>query len=961
MNNLFKRRRSRKNGAKNLVISVVILLEVIALLIVATYAWVETVSSIKIKSNSNETHTVDTFVFTDATIGGSQGTINLADYFKQSGDMHLAPASSADGTTFFFPMVNNAAGDYSAYDKYRKGNTSDKNTTYLSATFRLQADENTDIFFTTTPAVAVNNDIRVSVTFQSKGSNTPPVTKIFANKASTTQVVNSTSGTKGATRVYTFASHRKGGTKIFDIGADETKIVTINVWLQKNPSNNDDLTQNMSASRAITSLGLISDLTPRIVTLIPTSEWDTSGTNEYFYAYCWSDSTSVHDRLYSITLNQETEHYSFEYNGKYDHTLFIRSGNANLVSNASDSPYFTDYLANHWNDNTVWNKTEDTAIPDISKIVNPTFYITTINGSTQQDNSSGTDSTAKKSTGLWVKNASNVDVAPVTINLAHVDTQSDTWGTVSAKSFIGTNTSTHELEATNDTNASALHHSTIHAIPGKMLQLKATAKTNYRFVGWYDNPEGIDNSSGDNDKHLLSTQTTYSRTVPAEVEVTYYAKFIETRTLTIKRLVDNNSTSTAAAGTITIDSSTSAKTATSHFKTVDKGETVTFKATAETGYTLEGIYTAATDGTLKYGPGNGSTIPAVPSDYPNAAGLTLDGNTPITTYFARFTTNTHIVNLRTIGSTGSTVQYGSETAATSVTKTGVKYNTSVTIKANPAIGYKFVGWYDNASGTGTAKSTNASYTFTLGDADVTYYAKFEEADFYLTGYINGSDYSGTAYKFTKSSGTTYTYTITFTDAHATTGCQYVTIYDGTNAYHPATHESGSGTVGSTVNTSPTDNPKWLVDAPSGSKVTFTWDTSTQTLSWTIKYYLYFKTSTNFGYSGTTSNRHIYFVDYGTTGYWDDSNGSGSKGYTVREMSYNSTKQLYYYEFSSKPTFTHLSFVKHSQSNYQWFYETNVAYRGDFDIKTPVYTAPSSNNTSLNSTGYYNNGSWGKYN
>lgn len=45
------------------------------------------------------------------------------------------------------------------------------------------------------------------------------------------------------------------------------------------------------------------------------------------------------------------------------------------------------------------------------------------------------------------------------------------------------------------------------------------------------------------------------------------------------------------------------------------------------------------------------------------------------------------------------------------------------IKAIPAAGYTFVGWYDNEGGTGTPVSTDSMYTFTVSSAG-DYYAKF---------------------------------------------------------------------------------------------------------------------------------------------------------------------------------------------------------------------------------------------
>lgn len=271
MNSLFNRLKyffTHGRKMKRMMLSIVILAEVIVLLVVATYAWVETVSSIKITNEGNTKGIVDTYVFTEAEIGGGTGTIDIAKYFKQSGDMHLAPASSADGTTLFFPMVNNSSNNYTAYNKYRKGNVSDKNTAYLSVSFKIRTDANADFFFDKGtndqgPSFsALEDDIRVSVTSQSEGSTSAPVTTIYSKNASTTAVVNSTSGGTGATTVAAYSDHIKGtGTtnRLFAVGANETKIITINIWLQKKPGDeNTDLTDNMSQAVTINNFGITS-------------------------------------------------------------------------------------------------------------------------------------------------------------------------------------------------------------------------------------------------------------------------------------------------------------------------------------------------------------------------------------------------------------------------------------------------------------------------------------------------------------------------------------------------------------------------------------------------------------------------------------------------------------------------------------------------------------------------------
>lgn len=808
-----------KDKAKNIIISVVILLEIIAILSVASFAWVETVSSIKL-TNKDDEAIVDSYVFTHAMIGNKAGTIDLSKYFKQAGDMHLSPASSADGRTMFFPKKATATTYGSTY---RKGTVSDKNTAYFSVTFKLKTDDNADFFFTDVPTFSnLGSDIRVSVTAYSEGAdpnthldsngNEVSNTKIYALTESSAAVVNTTAGGTKATTVETFDQHRKksgqsSSNRLFEVAAEETKIVTINLWLQGSSMNS-----NISSPIVISDFGITSDLTPRHVTLIPTPTWDQSNVNEYFYAWCWNSSKGEADRLYPLTLD-ENEHYSFNYNGTYQDTLFIRCGNANLTTADIKA-------ATKWSTLGFWNKTEDTRIP--ASPVDPTFVIKTINGGAYDGDIKG-----NKSTGTWVD--------PVKINLAYTTAPADqdAMGSLAATTYIGTTTSTNVMEQTNTSDADALHHATLHGWSGKRLKLSATPKTVngnavYAFEGWYSDAEGTN--------RLSSNEFNISAT--AGTEVTYYAKFKELRKITLKQYIDGSSSSNAATLALTSTGATATGNNTSKSIIVDKDATVTLKETlTDSGYSFSGFYSVQSGGSALTGVTTSGTTKSV--------NITASSANYETTYYARFTANTHDVNLYTIGSTGGTVQYGNETASTSVIKTGVKYNSSVTIKANSAAGYEFVGWYTNESGTGTAASTNASYTFTMGNDDVNYYAKFKAVEIYLTGWINGAAVTSgqNTLKFS-STGTANEYSLTYTFTGNQGGYQYVTIYDGANVYHPSIHESDSGVAAdlTKTDTGPNNDPKWKVNATSHDDVTFTWNNSTKTLSWSITKYYYFDCS-----------------------------------------------------------------------------------------------------------------------
>ena len=132
---------NRSNNSKyGFLLSIVALVEIIMIISVSTFSWVETISSIKI-SNEGKVGTIDTYTFTDALVGvGSDynKSIDLSDYFRASGNAHLSAASSADGVNFFFPKVANANGSSSS-STYRKGTLNDKNTNYISFSFKVTA------------------------------------------------------------------------------------------------------------------------------------------------------------------------------------------------------------------------------------------------------------------------------------------------------------------------------------------------------------------------------------------------------------------------------------------------------------------------------------------------------------------------------------------------------------------------------------------------------------------------------------------------------------------------------------------------------------------------------------------------------------------------------------------------------------------------------------------------------
>ena len=175
MNNRFLRfgkKTPMDRKKKNILLSIAILFELILLCTVMSYAWVETISSIKLNNldpDGNDlvpnTKVNESYVHTRVHLTEAQNTVDLGKYFRQAGDMHLSPASSVNGESFWFPEINPANNSIAYHSNlYRSGTIDDKNTTYMSVTFKLTTEAASDIYFNADPTFSVYSDkIRVSV------------------------------------------------------------------------------------------------------------------------------------------------------------------------------------------------------------------------------------------------------------------------------------------------------------------------------------------------------------------------------------------------------------------------------------------------------------------------------------------------------------------------------------------------------------------------------------------------------------------------------------------------------------------------------------------------------------------------------------------------------------------------------------------------------------------------------
>lgn len=775
MNKFVKKVFKRNSLTKNLLISIVILIEVVMLIMVTTYAWVETVSSVKLINPVDGS--VTTYkVYTTATIGETDNTIDLGEYFKKSGDMHLAPASSANGLDLFFPKTygktNGTTGTASVMDKYRKSTSSDKNTAYLSVALKVQLDpsvySSVDFFFDDDDvnfgSAYLNENVRVSVTEKTVGSSDSPITRIYANTASNDPVVCNANGESGPTHVEAFEDHTSDaegdGAPLFTItksqNSSQVKIIIINIWLQKSSVDgnendvDDDMETALSQAVDISDLCIKSSLTPRRVTLIPGTSWEApSGSTWHYYAWCYTRITGQGDvgsKLFELELDPDTGYYTFDYVGSFNTMNFIVAESD--VGNTGDTSWPSG----------IKKQSVDTSVPDTP--VDPFCFITSY---------AGGDS--NRSTVEWE--------IPATVKLSIVAGQSG-WGTVremyNDKLYKSGNTYNVHSTASGSTSmlysigyddtriASAYKKVSIYAVPTP--NSSNPDYPHYAFEGWYSDINGTTPVSG------LTTAEAEVNSPNMGSQITYYAKFKEVRTIKLYQYVDG--VNATGAGTVSVNQKTPADALLiSDLVDYNTSGSIALAAAAKPGYTLQGIFTQ---------PSGGSRIDTTTA---GSAATVPDNDKE---FYARFTTNDYNVTAYaqysddnsvsyTTGGNGGTVQVNGATDGASSTKL-IKYLTSTTITATPGSDYKFDGWYDGDSLSASLLSSNTTYTCTVSNpSDVTVYARFTMNKFDVTAYArhstDGTNYSsgatgGTVKVGNSSAGATSTAHVIYNDTVALT-------------------------------------------------------------------------------------------------------------------------------------------------------------------------------------------------
>lgn len=239
---------SNKRYKKNIFLTIVALIEILAIFVISTSAWVETVSSIKIFTSNNTLDDdgnlisngtkgiIESALNHQVSVSDSGSAIDLRNYFRPSGGYHLSPCSSADGENFFFPETY-TSGSSSSF--YRVGTINDKNVNYVSFTVKVTSVN--DFAFDQVPTIKVDGTeisddlVRFSIGYSASSAEASAKDfHIYGITALTESVVNAADGTEGETTVRAFSDYVKGGNKVITTAANS--YLTINMWIQDDAS-----------------------------------------------------------------------------------------------------------------------------------------------------------------------------------------------------------------------------------------------------------------------------------------------------------------------------------------------------------------------------------------------------------------------------------------------------------------------------------------------------------------------------------------------------------------------------------------------------------------------------------------------------------------------------------------------------------------------------------------------------
>lgn len=698
-----------KKTRKGFILTMVALVEVLAISVVSVSAWVETISTITIKAEDAK---IDNYVYTNADIGSGNGysgkTIDLTKYFRAAGGVHLASASSADGENIFFPIKKSDVSDFGA-NSYRCADVNDKNVNYIDFSFNVKVDKtfnanHAEFYLEQEPKITIGgadvsgNLVRMAITDTDTQN-----TVVCGSEASNKDVVSKAEGNQTPETVRAFSDFvvnpESEPTELFRVDKGSSKTINIKVWLQ------DDKATTEYAGKTVSISGV------NIVTQ------NKKGNKVYFVdrtvnediknwtkgvTFQQGDKTPV-----TMKFNENSHTYSCNYIPAEENTVvkFTSEGGVTWTTNmkslnSGESMYYTAY-GNHNNSNAgygTWGEVIEISVSSKTDVLPDTGNVSSVymvpdkNDSYSKvrmpftnDRNKWVGYIAKEKaddmTFSFTNNNKKYEIpAPNRGNSTHFVVTSAKTGYWDPPATI---TVTAGKNDAGDPKVSydSLVSTTISVTPGTKVKLEANPKTGFVLKNWVISGTSTVADGIDSNGYFTPTASgNYNFTAVYAESMTFEAYV---RTYDGKVLSESTTGGSVEIKCGNQNSTVDSKDVTHITLNAVKGSTVTYYAKANDGYVFDGWYTDA----------DCNSVPENLSDKYELANVETSKK-----LYAKFKVDIYTVkayaqhgNNPPSGDAGN-VSFDNNNYASEVTTT-VNRNGEVTFYAKPEKGYAFIGWY----------------------------------------------------------------------------------------------------------------------------------------------------------------------------------------------------------------------------------------------------------------------------
>lgn len=701
-----------KKTRKGFILTMVALVEVLAISVVSVSAWVETISTITIKAEGAK---IDNYVYTNADIGSDNGysgkTIDLTKYFRAAGGVHLASASSADGENIFFPIKKSDVSDFGA-NSYRCADVNDKNVNYIDFSFNVKVDKtfnanHAEFYLDQVPKITIGgadvsgNLVRMAIT-----DTDTQKTVVCGYNAGSDNVVNTADGKEVPGKVQAFSdfvvSSESIPTELFRVERGSSKTINIKVWLQ----GDDAATTYAGKTVSITDVNIVTQ--------------NKKGNKVYFVDRTVNDAKKnwTNDVKFqqgseapvAMKFDAKSHTYYCNYKTATDDTKvkFTSKGVTWITDmkslNSGESMYYTAY-GNHNESNAgygTWGEVIEISVSSNAADVLPnTGNVSSVYMvSDKNDNSSKVrmpftndrnkwvgyiaKEKADKMTFSFTNNNKNYEIpAPNRGNSTLFVVTSATTGYWDPPATI---TVTAGKNDAGDPKVSydSLTSTTISVTPGTRVKLEANPKTGFVLKNWVISGTSTVADGIDSNGYFTPTASgNYNFTADYAESMTFeaYVRTYDGRALTDStnggkvKIVCGNQTPTDEEYTDETHITLNAV----------KGSTVTYYAKANDGYVFDGWYTDA----------DCNSKPENSSDKYELANVQDSKR-----LYAKFKVDTYTVEAYTQHGNNvpfdkaGKVSFDNINYQSKVTTT-VSRNGEVTFYAKPESGYAFIGWYES--------------------------------------------------------------------------------------------------------------------------------------------------------------------------------------------------------------------------------------------------------------------------